>query len=281
MRLGGPVLTDYSTPGEWIDALEERGYAAATAPVGPDASDEEIAAYRDAAADADVEIAEVGAWGYNTISDDRTERGAAIEACARHLELADAIGARCAVNLAGSRGDDWLAPHPANFDEETFDRVVEGVRSIVDRAAPSDAVYALEPMPWSVPHSVESQRAVLEAVDREHFGVHFDPTNLITSPELWANDAALVEHFVGEFGDSIVAVHVKDLVLEEGLTVRFSEVPPGTGEFDLHELLTALDGLDPDLPLLLEHLDDEDAYAAAADHVRTVADEVGVDLRGS
>lgn len=90
MRLGGPVTTDYSTPEEWIDALAERGYATATAPVGPDASAEEIRSYRDAAAAADVTIAEVGAWENNPISDDPAERRAAVDACARRLELADA-----------------------------------------------------------------------------------------------------------------------------------------------------------------------------------------------
>lgn len=281
MRLGGPVTTEYSTPAEWIEAIEDHGYATATAPIGRDASTEKIAAYREAAADADVEIAEVGAWGHNPISDDPDEREVAIEACARYLELADAIGARCCVDVAGSRGDAWDAPHPDNFSDTTFDRLVDSIREIIVRADPSDAVYTVEPMPWSVPHSIESQRRLLDAVDSEHFGVHFDPVNLIASPERWADTAGFVERFVDEFGEDIAVVHCKDVVLRENYTVHLDEVRPGEGDLDYHALLSALDGLgDDDLPFLLEHLESEAAYEAAADYVRRVADDAGVDLAG-
>mgnify|MGYP000085476349 CR=1 FL=1 len=278
MRLGGPIHTDDETPEEWTDALDDRGYRAAAAPVGPDASAETVSAYREAAAAADVEIAEVGAWGTNPISDDPDERAAAVDQCVAALELADAIGARCAVNVAGSRGDRWAAPHPENLTDETFYRIVESVQAIVDRADPDEAVYALEPMPWVYPHDVESYRSLVEAIDREAFGVHFDPVNLITSPERYYENAAFVREFVAEFGDEIEVVHLKDTLLTDDLTVHIDEVRPGAGDLDYHVLLSALDELDDDLPLLLEHLDDADAYEQAAAYVRDVAEEVGVSV---
>lgn len=278
MRLGGPVHADYDGPEEWIDALERRGYTAATAPVGPDASDETIDAYAAAAAEADVRIAEVGAWGHNPISDDPEERAAAVEACQRHLELADRLGADCCVNVAGSRGERWDGPHPENFSDETFYRIVESVQEIVDGVEPTDTDYALEPMPWIYPDGVESQRSLLEAVDRERFGVHFDPVNMLTGPRRCYRNAEFVREFLAELGEHVRVVHLKDVALREELTVHVDEVRPGAGELDYHVLLSALSDLDHDPPLLLEHLDDESEYEAAADYVRSVADEVGIDL---
>ncbi|MFB6139273.1 MAG: sugar phosphate isomerase/epimerase family protein [Halosimplex sp.] len=278
MRLGGPVFADYDDPDEWITAVRDRGYAAAYCPVGPDADTETVRAYREAAADADVTIAEVGAWGHNPVSPDADERAAAVDACSSHLELADAVGANCCVNVAGSRGDSWAGPHPDNFDDETFDLVVETVREIVDDADPDEAAYALEAMPWMVPDSVESYRRLLEAVERAAFAVHFDPVNLVASPRRHADTAGLIEAFVDEFGDRIRSVHLKDVALGSDPLVHLSEVPPGEGDLDYPALLRALDGLDDDLPVMLEHLDGPDAYDRAADHVRSVADEVGVSV---
>jgi sugar phosphate isomerase/epimerase len=274
MRLGGPV--DATDPDSWIDALDDRGYSAAAAPVDLDADAETVRAYREAADAADVAVAEVGAWGANPISDDPDERQAGIDRCVRALELADDVGARCAVNVAGSRGETWDGPHPENLSDETFYRVVESVQEIIDRADPDDAVWTLEPMPWVFPHDVESHRSLLGAVDREALGVHFDPVNMITSPERFYDDAAFVREFVEELGEHIEVVHLKDVTLAGDLTVHIDEVRPGAGDLDYHVLLSVLSDLDDDLPVLLEHLDSEDAYRQAREYVREVADEVGV-----
>lgn len=278
MRLGGPVTVETADPTAWAETVVARGYRATQAPIGPDADAETAAAYRQAAASADVEIAEIGAWGYNPISDDPDEREAGVDAAVRALELADELGARCAVNVAGSRGETWDAPHPDNFSQETFERIVTSVREIVDRADPDDAVYALEPMPWVPPHSIESQRRLLDAIDREAIGVHFDPVNLLTSPERVARNGEFVREFVEAFGTDIDVVHLKDARLRHELTVHVEEVVPGDGTVDIHALLTALDNYDLDIPVLLEHLDSEDAYERAAQNVREVADEAGVSL---
>ncbi|WP_123534708.1 sugar phosphate isomerase/epimerase family protein [Halosimplex salinum] len=278
MRLGGRLFADYDSPKEWIDAVREWGYSAAYCPLDPGTESETIRAYRRAAADADVSIAEVGAWGHNPVNPDPEARREAVEACTRHLELADEIGANCAVNVAGSRGDSWAGPHPENFDEATFDLVVETVRDIVDGADPDDATYTLEAMSWMVPDSVESYRRLLDAVDREAFAVHFDPVNLVASPRQYADTAGLIEAFVDEFGSEIQSVHLKDVAMGEDPLVHLSEVPPGEGNLDYHALLRALDGLDDDLPVMLEHLDGPEEYERAAAHVRSVADEVGVSV---
>ena len=79
MRLGGPIdRSEYDSPDSWLEALTSRGYRAAFCPVPLDAPDAEVTAYREAAAAADIVIAEVGAWSSPVSADDAT-RFAALE----------------------------------------------------------------------------------------------------------------------------------------------------------------------------------------------------------
>jgi sugar phosphate isomerase/epimerase len=94
MRLGGPLYQTYSNPAEWVAAVKNKKYRAAFCPVGLDADAETIAAYAQAAREADILIAEVGAWS-NPLSPDPQTREAALEKCRQSLALAEAIGARC------------------------------------------------------------------------------------------------------------------------------------------------------------------------------------------
>lgn len=278
MRLGGPIHAAYDGPAEWIDALDDLDYSTACCPVDADEDGETVQAYVDAAAVADVTIAEVGAWNVNPLADDPGEREAALDYCKQRLELADRVGARCCVNVAGSRGEEWAGSHPENLTDETFYRIVETVQEILDDVDPDQASYALEPMPWVYPHDIESYRSLVEAIDREAFGVHFDPVNMLTSPERVYRNGEWMREFVEEFGDEIVAVHLKDVVLHDELTVHVDEVRPGAGTLDYHVLLSVLDDLDGDLPVLLEHLDSAEAYEQAGAYVRGIADEIGVEL---
>ena len=70
--------------------------------------------------------------------------------------MADEIGARCCVNIAGSRGAKWDGPHPADLTPETFDLIVQSVREIIDAVKPTRAFYTLETMPWMYPDSADS-----------------------------------------------------------------------------------------------------------------------------
>ena len=76
MRLGVPLLENCPDPGSWIAALQERRYRAAYCPV--EHRDSMVDAYVQAAQDADVLIAEVGAWS-NPLSPDEHERHKAID----------------------------------------------------------------------------------------------------------------------------------------------------------------------------------------------------------
>lgn len=277
MRLGAPIFQPYADPAAWVAAVQAKGYGAAYCPVKPDADRELIAAYRQAAQRAQIVIAEVGAWS-NPLSPDPVVRAAALDKCKASLLLAERIGARCCVNIAGSRGEKWDGPHPADLTAETFDLIVTTVREIIDAVQPRTTVYALETMPWMYPDSVESYRQLIAAIDRPGFGVHFDPVNLINSPQRYFQSGALIRDCIAAFGPALRSVHVKDIQLANRLTVHLDETRPGQGGLDLHTLLRELNKLDPDLPIMLEHLPNESEYELAAAHVRAVAQEEGITL---
>ncbi len=279
MRLGGPVFEKTADPDGWVAAVRRLGYSAAACPIGEDADDETIRAYAEAAARADVVIAEVGAFGVNPVSSDDETRSRARAFCAKRLALADAIGARCCVNCAGSRGAKWDGPDARDLTDETFDLVVESVRAIIDAAKPTRTFYTLEPMPWMFPDSPDSYARLVAAVDRERFAVHLDPVNWVSSPQRYFDNAGLIREAFAKLGDKVKSCHAKDVILREKLTTHLDEVRPGAGALDYRALLTGLAALDPDTPLMLEHLKGADEFARAAEYVRAVAKEVGVLIR--
>jgi sugar phosphate isomerase/epimerase len=278
MRLGGPLFESVGSPDEWVAAVRRAGYGASICPVGSGASASEIAAYRDAAQRADILISEVGAWS-NPIDSDSDRRSKAILHCQRHLALADEIGALCCVNIAGSRGPVWDGPDPANDSAETFDFIVESVRSIIDAVKPKRTVYALETMPWIAPDSPDSYLALLKAIDRKAFGVHLDPVNMINCPSRMYHTGDFLRECFAKLGPHIVACHAKDIRFSQHLTLHLDECCPGDGVLDYRAYLQQLSSLPGDVPLMLEHMTTAEQYGNGAGYIRRIASEIGAAFR--
>lgn len=277
MRLGGPLYDWNGDCDLWIDAARKENYRAVYAPLGFDPQkgmppDGEIGKYAEAARKADIIIAEVGAWS-NPIDPDPAKAAEALHKCRGSLALAEQIGARCCVNIAGSKNPaKWDGPYPSNFSGETFDEVVETVRKIVDVVKPKRTFYCLETMPWIFPSGPEQYLALIRAIDRPCVAVHLDPVNLVNSPERAYDTGALIRECFDKLGPLIKSCHGKDIVLRDHLTLHLDECRPGLGILDYKTFLTRLAGLHPDTPLMLEHLPRED-YPPAAGFIRKIAVE--------
>ncbi|HSO85149.1 MAG TPA: TIM barrel protein [Draconibacterium sp.] len=278
IRLGGPVFLKFGNPNEWIKALNELNYKAAYCPVNPGAGSEEIKSFKDAAQKADIVIAEVGSWS-NPIDPDEVKSKSAIEKCIKSLQLADEIGANCCVNISGSRNPEkWAGPHKDNLTPETFDLIVETTRKIIDAVQPKNTFYALETMPWAYPDSVDSYEKLIKAIGRKQFGVHFDPVNLVISPQVYYKNDEMIAEAFKKLGQYIKSCHAKDiLLLEDELTPHLPEVRAGLGNLNYAVFLKELSGL-KNIPLMLEHLNTEDEYNLAAQYIRKVAAENNIFL---
>jgi sugar phosphate isomerase/epimerase len=277
MRLGGPVFPKQLEPDLWITALQARGYRAAYCPANFQDSAQLVQGYAQAASQAGILIAETGAWS-NPLSPDEPTRQAALLHCQQQLHLADEIGALCCVNISGSRSQRWDGPHHLNLSQETFEQIVESVRKIIDAVRPKRTFYTLEPMPWMYPDSADSYLALIQAIDRPQFAVHFDPANLICSPQRYYGNARLIQEFFEKLGPYIKSCHAKDVRLGTSMTVHLEEVRPGLGELDYPAFLKAANRANPDLPLMMEHLETEQEYDLAAAYLKTVARDNGESL---
>lgn len=270
IRLGGPVFERFEDPLKWLMALKELGYSAAYCPLDANAPSESIVAFREMAFKEGILIAEVGAWS-NPIDPDKKKSQKAIEYCSKQLDLAERIGAKCCVNIAGSRNRErWDGPHTDNISQETFNKIVEVTRLIIDSVKPKRTFFTLETMPWIFPNSVESYAELLKAINRKQFAVHLDPVNLINSPDRYFNNSNLIRECFKRLGPYVKSCHAKDTILLNELTTHINETRPGLGNLNYAVFLNELSKL-PDIPLMLEHLKKPEDYRAAAGYIRSVA----------
>ena len=273
IMLGGPVFGTYNDPDSWIRLVLNLGYRAAYCPVDTTATSDVRRLYRQAARKTGVIISEVGVWN-NTLSSDENERKAAVDKCIISLQLADEIGANCCVNISGSGNDKyWAGPHKDNLTDETFDRIVDTTRKIIDAVRPEFTWFTLEAMPWAFPYSPDSYLRLIKAIDRDRFAVHLDPVNMVVSPEIYFKNGDLIKECFAKLGPHIRSCHAKDIILREDIyTPHLDELRPGLGNIDYGVFLTELSKLDH-VPLMMEHLNSAEEYALAAGYIRSVAQQ--------
>lgn len=276
MRLGGPIFLKSGDPAELAREHRRLGYRAAYAP-GVSLSDREgiRAVVREYAAN-DVAIAEVGAW-VNMLDPDAEKRRKNIAYVTDRLALAEELGARCCVDIAGSFNTDvWYGPHPDNLSRRFFDATVETTRRVIDAVKPRRTRYSIEMMGWVLPTGPDEYLELIRAVDRKAFAVHMDVCNIINSPSRIYRTPEIIRECFRKLGRWTVSCHAKDLSWEVGLQVHFKEVIPGRGLVDYRTYLREISALPVDAPLMLEHLKTAEEYAEGRDYIKRVAAELGL-----
>jgi sugar phosphate isomerase/epimerase len=277
MRLGGPVFVKTDDPVVLAKAHRDLGYRAAYAPSDLSVGDKDrIAAMVQEFARQDVAIAEVGAWK-NMLDPDAAKRRENMEYVTGKLALAEALGARNCVDIAGSYDPDlWYAQNPRNLSAEFFDATVENCRKLIDTVKPTRTFFSIEMMPWSLPTNPDEYVRLVKAVDRKAFGVHLDVCNTMNSPQRFYNNSAGIRECFAKLGPWIKSCHAKDLKWGPGVQVWIQEVIPGTGLLDYRTYLSELSRLGTDAPLMLEHLHNEGEYTQGRQYIQGVAKSLGL-----
>ena len=277
MRLGGPVFVKSDDPAVLARAHHDLGYRAAYAPADLSVTEtERIAAWVKEFARQDVAIAEVGAWK-NMLDPDPEKRRSNMAYVTERLALAEALGARNCVDIAGSYDPNlWYAQNPRNLSQDFVDATVENCRKLIDSVKPKRTFLTIEMMPWSFPTGPDDYLRLIKAVDRKAFGVHLDVCNTMNSPmRLYDNSAGIKECFA-KLGPWVRSCHAKDLKWGPGVQVWIQEVVPGTGLIDYRTYLLELSRLGTDAPLMLEHLHSEQEYTAGRTYIQGVARSLGL-----
>jgi sugar phosphate isomerase/epimerase len=278
VRLGGPIFLKTEDPQELAREHRRLGYSAAYCPAVQAQDTQRIAEIQKAFAAENVVIAEVGAWK-NMLDPDTDARRSNMRYVIERMSLAEAVGARCCVDIAGSYSSKaWYGPDPRNLSREFFDATVENCRRIIDEIKPTRSKFTIEMMGWNIPDNPDSYLELIRAVDRPAFGVHMDVCNGINSPVKFYRSGEYISECFRKLGQWIVSCHAKDLAWEIELNVHFREVIPGRGEVDYATYLRELSKLPLETPLMLEHLKTADEYEVGKKYIQKMAATVGVPL---
>jgi len=276
LRLGGPIFLKSEDPAGLAQEHRRLGYRAAYAPQVEIKDTDKIKAIIKEFAARDVALAEVGAWR-NMLDVDLDKRRENLAYVQERLALAELLGARCCVDIAGSFNPHfWCGPDPKNMTEEFIDATVENCRNVIDAVKPTRTKFSIEMMPFNFPSGPDDYLKLIKKVDRKGLAVHLDACNVMNSPERMYNNGAVIDECFRKLGPWIVSCHAKDLSWEDYVQVSLREVIPGRGQLDYRAYLRGLSGLPVDAPLMLEHLKNAEEYDEGRHYIQKVAREMGL-----
>ena len=276
IRLGAPIFLKSDDPVELAQEHRRLLYSAAYCPPADIRDRDRIRAIEKAFMNANVAIAEVGAWK-NMLDPDTDKRRENLRYVTERCALADAVGARCCVDIAGSYNKSvWYGPNPKNLSKEFFEATVENCRHIIDTVKPTRTKFTIEMMGWNLPDGPDSYLDLIRAVDRPAFGVHLDVCNGVNCPRRFYNNSDFIGECFQKLGKWVVSCHAKDLQWITELNIHFLEVVPGRGQIDYRQYLLEISRLPADAPLMIEHLKTPEEYSEAATYIRSVGRQAGV-----
>lgn len=266
--LGVSSSLHHSTPQEWAAKHVELGLKCVNFPVDYLAGEDVYMAYKQAADEAGLVIAEVGVWR-NTLAADPDEQEKWIEYAIGQLKMAEKIGAVCCVNVVGTPyGPRWDGGYRGNFTQEAWDDAVKMIQRVIDAVNPKHTKFTIESMPWMIPSGPDEYVKLVHDVNRDSFGVHLDAVNMITSPQRYFfNDDFLRECF-DKLGPWIVSCHLKDILLKQEYTFQLQECAPGAGTLDIPLFLKLAQEYNPGMPFIIEHLVTDEEYIESVRYVQ-------------
>lgn len=267
MKLGLSSSLQHSSPEEWAKNMEELGCESVVFPVDYQTDTELIERYRTEANKRDLVIAEVGIWK-NALAKDKKEAEEAMEYSIGQLRLADEIQAKCCVNVAGSAGPRWDGPYKENFSQKMWDRTVRMIQEVIDEVKPVNTYFTIEPMPWMYPTGPEEYAKLLEDVNRDRFAVHMDAINMINTPDRYFFSEEFLDKCFNILGSEIKSCHIKDVKLLQEYTFQLQECACGQGEFSLEHYVELINKTNPDLPVIIEHLETDEEYISSIEFLK-------------
>ena len=268
MYLGISSSLEHSTPEEWASKHKSLGLDTVVFPVSCLDGEETIMAYKKAADEAGLTIAEVGVWR-NTLAADPDERERWIGYAIEQLRMADAIGAACCVNVVGTPyGPRWDGGYRDNFSPKLWDMAVRMTRGIIDAVRPVHTKFCIESMPWMIPSSPDEYLRLTEDVDRAEFGTHLDVVNMITTPRRYFFNEEFLEECFAKLRGTIVSCHLKDIRLKPEYTFQLEECACGEGILNIPLYARLATAEAPQMPMIIEHLSTDEEYESSVKYVR-------------
>lgn len=196
-------------------------------------------------AEAGVEIAVLGCY-IEPVHPDPEVRKVHLRRFKEHLLYARAMGGL----VVGTETTRYRGEESGR--EAAFQILLKSVYELVNEAEKCGAVVGVEPVAAHTLNSPELTARLLETIDSQHLQIIFDPVNLIR-PETARDHDALLDRCFACFGERIVALHCKDIVLDEQGNLQ--ETLLGRGYVNYPKLMGYLCEHRPGLSMLREGAD--------------------------
>lgn len=209
-----------------------------------------------------IDVAVLGCY-INFMNLDLKERKRDFEKFKEHIRFAREFGAVIVGTESGSYNSD-SSFNEKNHSEEALAEFIVGLKELVKEAEKYNVLIGLEGVARYVVNSPERIRQVLDIIDSNNLKIILDPVNLLSYENYEIQDE-IIEKCFELFGDEIMAVHIKDFVVEEG---NIRETAPGVenGKFNYELFFKLLKQHKPYIEVLMENTT-IDTYEKSVKHV--------------
>jgi sugar phosphate isomerase/epimerase len=205
--------------------------------------------------DRGLEACQIGAFGYNPLSDDRTAAAAESEKLSKIIELAPGTGCRHIVIGPGNYHPSGFGHYDRrNFTSEAIDALAEVLRPMVALAEQHNVQLCIEPYLKGVICGAKPFQRLHEAIGSDALQCNVDPTSLYDFHTA-ISPARLIRESCEGLAGHIGLVHVKEIAVREGFHLQMGLAPLADGHTDWALLLELIA---PHLPedswVILEHI---------------------------
>lgn len=229
---------------------------------------------RDAFRDANISIVCISAYT-NLVHPDPAEREKNIHMVKTLLKYARDFGTPYVISETGTYNteSDWLYDDK-NSTEEAYQEIKEVILDLAKYAHEHDAVFCVENYVNNIVGSAEQVARLFRDINHTGLGLVMDPTNYFNDTNIDYVDETL-EQIFNIVDDKIVIAHAKDCKRADNQGEKHAhidaaahntfrgagavELPaPGLGVLNYDLYLKKLAKNHPNIPIIIEHLDEED-----------------------
>lgn len=221
--------------------------------------------------------------GYtNLVHPDPEKRKANHKRLKRIIRHARELGTPYVVSETGTFNpdSDWVA-HPKNKTKEGYSECRDAIGEMVQCASNYGAVFCVETYVNNVIGTVEETLKLFSQIPDPCLGLLMDPTNYFEAHNIDRMDETL-DHIFDALSDDIKIAHAKDVkraTTDQGVKMadidaseghalrgvgKIELPPPGLGSLNYELYLKRLSQVHPNIPIIIEHLDEADVPRAKA-----------------
>lgn len=229
---------------------------------------------RDAFRDANLPIVAISGYT-NLIHPDPAKRKENIDSLKTILSFARDLGSPYVISETGTYcpESDWLFS-PKNSTEEAYEDICNVIYDVVKFANDNGAVFLIENYVNNIIGSVNQILRLFADINNNSLGLLMDPTNYFADHNIDDIDGEINRIF-NALGSKIKIAHAKDCKKAVDTSEKHADIDaseahsfrgagavelpaPGLGSLNYDLYLKRLSALHPNIPLIIEHLDEGD-----------------------